>query len=39
VEFVVAKIERRVDRFEGLEIDVDLLFLALVGDDSSTIDD
>ena len=39
VELVVAEVERRVDRLEGLEVDVDLLFLALVGDDGAAVDD
>ena len=39
MELVVAEVERRVDRLEGLEVDVDLLFLALVGDDGAAVDD
>ena len=39
MELVVAKVERCVDGFEGLEVDVDLLLLALVRDDRAAVDD
>ena len=39
VEFVIAQVERRVDRFERLEIDVDLPLLAFGGDDFAAVDD
>jgi len=39
VEFVVAQIQRRVDGFERFEIDVDLFFFAVVGDDGAAVDD
>ena len=39
MEFVVAEVERSVDRLEGLKVDVDLLLLALVGDDGSAVND
>lgn len=39
VEFVVAQIERGVDRFERFEIDVDLLFFALISNDGATVND
>ena len=39
MELVVAKVERCVDGFEGLEVDVDLLLLALLGDDGAAVDD
>ena len=40
VEFVIAHIQRRVDRYEGLEINIDLAFLITVfGKDCAAIDD
>ena len=39
VKLVVAEVERRVDRLEGFEVDVDLLLLALVRDDRAAVDD
>lgn len=39
VELVVAKVQRGVDRLEGLKIDVDLSFLAFRGQDFTTVDD
>lgn len=38
MEFVVAKIKRGVDGFEGLEVNVDLAFLSLRRNDFSAID-
>ena len=38
MELVVAQVQRSVDRFERLEIDVDLAFLALGCDDFTTVD-
>lgn len=39
MEFVVAKVQRRVDGLEGFEVDVDLALLAFGGDDFTTVDD
>jgi hypothetical protein len=39
VELVVAKVQRRVDGLEGLEVDVDLALLAFGGDDFTAVDD
>jgi len=39
VELIVAQVERRVDRLERLEVDVDLFLLPLVGDNGAAVDD
>ena len=39
MELVVTEVERGVDGLEGLEVDVDLLLLALVRDDGAAVDD
>lgn len=39
MEFIVAKVQRRVDGLEGLEIDIDLSFLAFRGDNFTAIYD
>ena len=39
MELVVTQIQRGVDRLEGLEINVDALLLALVGNDRAAVDD
>ena len=39
MKFVVAEIQRSVDRLEGLEVDVDFLLLALVRHDCAAVDD
>jgi hypothetical protein len=39
VEFVVAEVERRVYRLEGLKIDIELALLAVIVDYRSTVDD
>lgn len=39
VELVVAKIERRVDGFEGFKIDIDLALLAFRSQNFTTVDD
>lgn len=39
MKFIVAEVERSVDGFEGLEIDVDLPLFAFGGDDFATVDD
>ena len=39
VEFVVAEVKRRVDRFEGLEIDIHFLFFPFLRYDSACVDD
>jgi hypothetical protein len=39
VEFVVAEIKRRVDGLERLKVNVDLLFLSFIRDNSSAIND
>lgn len=38
VEFVVAKVQRRVDGLEGLKVNVDLLLLAIVSHDCAAVD-
>ena len=38
VELVVAEVERRVDGTEGLEVEGDLLLLAVVGDDGAGVE-
>jgi len=37
VEFIVAKIERCIDRFEGLEVDIHSLLLPIIRQDCSAI--
>ena len=37
VKFIVTEVQRRVDRFERFEIDVDFLFFAVIGNDRTTI--
>ena len=37
MELVVAKVQRRVNGFEGFEIDIDLALLAFAGDDFTTV--
>jgi hypothetical protein len=39
VELVVAEVERGVDGPPGLDVDVDLLFLAFVGEDGAAVDE
>ena len=39
VELVVTQVERGVDWLERLKVNVDLLLLALIGDDSAAVDD
>ena len=39
MKFVVAEIQRSVDRLEGLKVDVDFLLLALVRHDCAAVDD
>ena len=39
VKLVVAKIQRSIDRLEGLEVDIDLAFLAFRGQDFTAVDD
>ena len=37
VEFVVAEVERGIDRLERLEINAELLFFAFSGDDGTAV--
>ena len=37
VKFVVAQVQRRVDGLERLEVNVDLLLFALIGDDRAAV--
>jgi len=37
VKLIVTEVQRGIDRFEGLEIDVKFSFLALGGDDFTTV--
>ncbi len=39
VELVVAEVERGVDGLEGLKVNIDLLLLAFLGQDFTTVDD
>ena len=39
MELVIAQVEGGVDGFEGLEVDVDLLLLPLLGHDGPAVDD
>jgi len=39
MELIVAQVERRVNRLERLEVDVDLFLLPLVGDNGAAVDD
>ena len=39
MKFVVTEVQRSVDRLKGLEVYVDLLFLALVRDNCAAVDD
>lgn len=39
MELVVAEVERGIDGLEGLEVDIDLAFLAFGGDDFTAVDD
>ena len=38
MKFVITEIQRGIDRFEGLEIDVDLSFLPFRGQNFATVD-
>ena len=39
MKFIVAQVERSVDRLERFKVNVDLAFLALRGDDFTTVYD